>query len=275
MNLPVHAIAILGLTALLVVLIVLRARPKSYPAKPAADIGKCMTIGHREVQEDNCAAEVTDAGILAVLADGMGKRYGGRVASRIAVQIFSDLFLDYNAFDNPQYYFRKAFHAANRQILETVDEQRGSASVAAAMIRSGKLYYALAGDVRIAVFHRGDLVPVSEGHTVDVLAQREFRRGRLTRQDAVAMLERHRLYNYVGQDGFRDIEFFDTPLTLDAQDTVVLMSDGVYDCLAWREIEEVLEGKGSCQDKALEIIQRINRCPVEDKDNASILLVRP
>ena len=34
-----------------------------------------------------------------------------------AVETFLDLFRDYNAFDNPQYYFRKSFHAANRAIL--------------------------------------------------------------------------------------------------------------------------------------------------------------
>ena len=50
-------------------------------------------------------------GLVAVLADGMGKAYGARIASRTAVETFLDLFRDYNAFDNPQYYFRKSFHA--------------------------------------------------------------------------------------------------------------------------------------------------------------------
>ena len=94
------------------------------------DVGSSMTIGGREVQEDFVGTLATQTGLVAVLADGMGKAYGARIASRTAVETFLDLFRDYNAFDNPQYYFRKSFHAANRAILrELGDEGYGAASV--------------------------------------------------------------------------------------------------------------------------------------------------
>lgn len=266
--------ALAALGALLFALLLLRMLAHERRPAPGTDIGESMTIGSRQVQEDNYLTMETGSGILAVLADGMGREFGGRVASRIAVEAFGELFKDYNAFDNPQYYFRKAFNVANKEILNAVDEQRGGASVAAAMIRGGKLYYAVAGDVKIAVFRGEDLIPVSEGHTIDMLAQREFRSGRLTRQEAVALLEQHRLYNYVGQDGFKDIELFDTPLTLQSGDIVTLMSDGVYNCLPWREIEAVLSGKQACQQKAFEIIERINNSRDDQKDNASIVLIQ-
>lgn len=105
------------------------------------DVGSSMTIGGREVQEDFVGTLATQAGLVAVLADGMGKAYGARIASRTAVETFLDLFRDYNAFDNPQYYFRKSFHAANRAILrELGDEGYGAASVGAAMIRENWLF---------------------------------------------------------------------------------------------------------------------------------------
>ena len=84
------------------------------------DIGKSMTIGSREVQEDQVGTAETSAGVMAVLADGAGKAYGGRIASRIAVDTCIDIFKDYNAFHNPQHYFRKAFHCANREILKAL-----------------------------------------------------------------------------------------------------------------------------------------------------------
>lgn len=97
------------------------------------DVGTCMTIGSREVQEDQLACMNTDAGMMAVLADGAGKTYGGRIAARTAVETFQDIFGDYNAFNNPQYYFRKAFQCANREILKALgDENRGTASVGCA-----------------------------------------------------------------------------------------------------------------------------------------------
>ncbi len=238
------------------------------------DIGKSMTIGGREVQEDQFGDMETAAGRMAVLADGAGKAYGGRIAARIAVDTCVDIFSDYNAFHNPQYFFRKAFHRANKEILKVLgDDSRGSASVGCVMLREGFLYYALVGNVKICVYREGNLVPVSSGHTVAVLAEQKFHEGTISREDALRLLENKRLYNYLGQDGFRDIELFDAPIRMKAGDIVVLMSDGVYELLGTREIEAVLGGAGDCRQKAYDIIELVNQNPKEEKDNASIVLL--
>lgn len=239
------------------------------------DVGSSMTIGGREVQEDYVGTLATPAGLLAVLADGMGKTYGARIASRTAVETCLDLFRDYNAFDNPQYCFRKAFHAANRAILrELGDEGYGAASVGAAMIQDNWLFYAAVGNVKLCVYRGGDLVPVSAGHTLDVLAEEHFQTGKLSREDALAMLENHRLYNYLGQDGFKDIEIFDRPIALQKGDIIVLMSDGLYELIPWKEIEDVLAGGEDCQSMAYALIEKVNQNTAEDRDNASIILIR-
>lgn len=249
-------------------------RPAGQGKRNLADIGKSMTIGSREIQEDQVAVLETDAGIMAVLADGAGQAFGGRIASRIAVDTCMDIFKDYNAFNNPQYYFRKAFHCANKEILKALgDERRGSASVGCVLIRQGFLYYALVGNIKICVYREGALVPVSTGHTVAVLAEQKFREGTISREDALALLENHRLYNYLGQDEFKDIEYFDAPVRLKRGDIIVLMSDGVYDLLGFKEVEEILAGTADCQRKAFDIIELVNGHPAEIKDNASIILL--
>lgn len=212
-----------GLGGLAVVLLLIRFIVLKKPQiSGGPDIGTSMTIGGREVQEDQVETLYTPSGLLAVLADGMGKEYGGRLASRAAVETFLELFKDYNAFDNPQYYFRKAFNAANRAILRILDnERRGSASVGAVIVRDGWLYYAVVGNVKICVYRDGDLIPMSAGHTLDVLAEEKFRIGRLSREDALTLLETRRLYNYLGQDGFKDIEYFDRPVHLHKGDSAV------------------------------------------------------
>ena len=222
------------------------------------DVGSSMTIGGREVQEDFVGTLATQTGLVAVLADGMGKAYGARIASRTAVETFLDLFRDYNAFDNPQYYFRKSFHAANRAILrELGDEGYGAASVGVAMIRENWLFYAVVGNVKLCVFRNGDLVPVSAGHTLDVLAEQSFR-----------------LYNYLGQDSFKDIEIFDRPISLQRGDIIVLMSDGLYELIPWKEIEDVLSGGQDCQSMAYALMEKVNQNSAEDRDNASVILLR-
>lgn len=268
-------IIIISLCVVALVLLVVRAVVYTPRYGSGPDVGGSMTIGGREVQEDCFGTLGTPSGLLAVLADGMGKAYGGRIASKLAVDTFTDIFRDYNAFDNPQYFFRKAFNAANRAILRTLEnDQRGAASVGAVMVRNGTLYYAIVGNVKVCVYRDGDLIPVSTGHTMDVLAEECFKVGKLSRQDAIAMLENRRLYNYVGQDGFQDIELFDHPINLKRGDIIALLTDGVYELLPWREIEEVLGEKADCQTMAYQVIEKVNALPEEKKDNASIVLLR-
>ena len=193
--------AIVLLTACILVLETIKVMSgrSRIQAKKYVDIGKSMTIGTREVQEDQVAAMETAAGIMAVLADGAGQAYGGRIASKIAVETCIDIFKDYNAFNNPQYYFRKAYNCANKEILKALgDERRGSASVGCVLICQGFLYYALVGNVKICVYREENLVPLSSGHTVAVLAEQKFREGTISREAALTLLENQRLYNYLG-----------------------------------------------------------------------------
>lgn len=242
--------------------------------KARIDIGAGMTIGGRDVQEDQYGTMTTEAGTMAVLADGAGKTFGGRIASRLTVEAFREIFQDYNAFHNPQYYFRKAFHSANQEILKALEsESHGSASAGCVMIREGYLFYAAVGNVKICVFRDGSLVPVSTGHRVSVLAEEKFKEGKISRQDALTMLENQRLYNYLGKDDFKDIELFDAPVALKRGDVIVLMSDGIYDLLGFKEIEEILEEQRDCQSKAMGIMELVNRNTSQWKDNASIVLL--
>lgn len=235
--------------------------------------GKAMTIGTRQVQEDDYGICQSREGFLAVLADGMGKNYGGRVSSRIAVDVLKEQFTEYRNVENPTYFFRKSFHRINREILNQFDDGRGGASVGAVMIKDNFLYYAVAGNVKLAVYRKDNLIPLSSGHTIDMLVENRFMKGAITREAALQMLENKRLYNYLGQDGFQEIEFFDTPVRLKEKDIVVLMSDGLYEGIEWKSVEEILAGKKKCQQKAYDIVEAINADSRKEKDNASIVLI--
>ena len=262
----------------LFILILTAARFLS-PAKAAGRVmrrfrvGRAMTIGTRQVQEDDYGICQGPDAFLAVLADGMGKSYGGKVSSRIAVETLKDMFTCYQSAENPAYFFQRSFRMANSAILDELDDGRGGASVGAVLIRDNQLYYAVAGNVKVAVYRKGGLVPLSTGHTIDMLAEGKFMEGTITRQQALELLENKRLYNYIGQDGFEEIEFFDTPVRLKEKDIVVLMSDGLYEGTDWKRIEELLAGRGKLQQKAYEIIEAVNTGIQKEKDNASIVLV--
>lgn len=275
MTVPEYMAIILG--AICIVLLVLRicmAVKVSFPKGDGFDSGASKTIGTREIQEDEYAIFESEEGVMAVLADGKGKQSGGKIASRAAVEVFKEIFADKNAFYNPQYYLRKAFQGANREILKLLEDGQGQACVAAVMIKDGRLYYATVGNVKIAVYRNKELVPVTVGHTIDMLARKQYSEGKLNRQEAAALLERHQLYNFVGQDGFQDIEFFDTPITLRGGEYILLMSDGLYEEARWKDIEDCLERDGTCQEKAYALVELVNQSESEDKDNAAVVVLK-
>lgn len=278
MTIPELTIAFLSLAGGVFIIIrlwlaVLSGR-KNGGVRGGCEFGASKTIGDREVQEDEYGFTETADGAMAVLADGMGKHFGGKIAARTAVQVFLDMFEDRNAFYNPQYSFRKAFQGANREILNQLEENQGCASVAAVMIKDRKLYYAVVGNVIIAVLRNNELVQISSGHTIGMLARQKYEEGKLTRQEAVTLLNHHRLYNFVGQDGFHDVEFFDTPVTLYRGEYVLLMTDGLYETARWKDIEACLEGDDHCQEKAYRIIELVNQCQEEDRDNAAVMILK-
>lgn len=278
MTIPELIITVLGCLGAALLFIRLRmaaaSGKKDRKRGGGCEIGSSKTIGNREVQEDEYGITESEEGLMAVLADGMGKHFGGKIASRTAVTVFQDMFEDGNAYYNPQYSFRKAFHGANGEILKQLDENQGCASVAAVMIRDRKLYYASVGNVKAAVYRNRELVPVTSGHTINVLARQKYGEGKLTRQEAVTLLDHHRLYNYVGQDGFHDVEFFDTPIALYGGEYVLLMTDGLYETARWKDMEDCLEGEGSCQDVAYRLVELVNQSEEEEKDNAAVVVLR-
>ena len=272
-NQPIITIILLQLILLLLILIRLKMYINKKP-KEKYEVGASMTIGNREIQEDNYNFVESNNGFLGVLADGMGKKFGGKISSQVAVNTFIELFEQFDAFDNPNYFFQKAFTLANREILKNLDDDRCGACVSAILIRNNMLFYSLVGNIKIAVFRNGDLIPVSTGHTINMLAEDKYKSGKLTRESAISLLEEKRLYNYVGQDGFKNIEFFDEPINLKYGDIVALISDGIYEVLSWKEIENELNKNINTQKMAFNIIEKINISQKENKDNASIFLVK-
>ena len=276
----VPCLAIVVFSGLLLLSALIRLVQAVAGRESRCDIGCSKTIGSREVQEDFYQVVRGREGLLAVLADGMGKELGGKIAARKVTEVFAELFQEYNALDHPFYFFQKAFQTANREVLKLFEDGRGSAVASAVMLRESpirgeypQMYYAIVGNVRVAVLRNGELIPVGSGHTINVLAQDKYYSGDITREDALALLDVNRIYNYIGRDNFKDIEFYDTPVQLKKDDVVVLMSDGIYEGMEWKELEEYLNRPARSQQLAFDVIEHINR-KTEDKDNAGIVLLR-
>lgn len=271
MSIPYMTVCIL--CAFLVTAVLYRIFLSFGNSRKDVETGGCKTIGSREIQADYYTVVENGNRMLAVVADGTGKDAGGRIAAKTVIRVFEELFGTYSMPDHPSYFFRKAFQTANHEILKQMEEGKGMAAASAVMIQDGFLYYAIVGNVKVAVYRNQELVLLGTGHTVDVLAEDKYYQGVLTREDALAMLHEKRIYNYLGKDGFHEIDFYDQPVRLKKDDIVAVFSNGLYESVSWKQMEDCLSQKKSCKKTALELTEAVNR-KKGDKDNASIILIR-
>lgn len=242
--------------------------------RPVVDIGEECALGARETQEDAGGAVVTAWGMLTVLADGMGKGQAGKTAALATVRTLLALFSDHDVTGNLTYFFTQAFNRCNKEVLNHLQGARGGTAMAAVIISKGQLYYASVGDIRIAALRNKELIQINKGHTMKTAAVKGYEKGILTREQAVAMSKVDRQINYVGRDGFKNIEIGLEPVKLTPGDVIVLMNKGIHKYLSWVELERILAQPYSCQNLAQRVIEAFNLKPVPDKDSASLFVLR-
>lgn len=244
-----------------------------HPESNAED-GMAQTTGNREIQADAMDIAITEAGKLAVLADGIGRENTGKVCSTLAVQEFTEAFSFYRSLPNPEYFFERTMYSLHRSMQKVLEERQGGASVGVVFLSGGKLYYGMAGQIRIALFRKGELIPLSDGQTVGVLAQRAYQEGRLSRKETIWSLTDKDVWNYVGKDGFCQMELCEVPVHLKKGDLVLMMTKGIYEEVSYAKMENILTYEVlAAQGKAERIVQLADNSASQDKDNGSIMVL--
>lgn len=253
--------------------ILLSERKQNLEMQDGKEIGISQTTGRKEVQADVVHGFVSHAGMMGVLADGIGRENTGKMCAQLAVDTILDQFESYRILNNPQYFFKSAFLEANSRIQKTIGERRGGASIAAVFVDGKYLYYAVAGNVRTALVRNKELIPLSRGQTLDVLAAQAYHAGKISRQEAVWSMEEKRLWNYLGRDGFREIEICEQPVLLKNGDYILVISKGIFEELSWGEIEDILQETENAQWLADQIVCAAEAKSSPDMDNGSVLLL--
>lgn len=259
---------------LLAALLIVRAALGNCSGIIKLELGFSGTPGNRQINADEMDWAYFDEETLLAVADGIGPGDKARTAARVAVHIVSRVFELTGAGQNPAYFFMNSFRGANSTILRYVPDSTAGASLLCAVIKDNLLYYALAGNCKISVLRDGELYDLSEGHTFDVLARRAFQRQKISRIDALEAVKESRLYNFVGKDGFRNLEMFDTPVTLKQGDIVLLMTDGVYEFCPTGTLTDILTSRSSCHSMAQRITAELDRQNHPEQDNGSVIVAR-
>jgi PPM family protein phosphatase len=203
-----------------------------------------------------------------VVADGMGGAQAGEVASRIAVERFEQGLPDEGT---PEVRLAVAAKEANREIHELSHGDRDRAgmgtTLTAAYVDDAEIAIAHVGDSRAYMFREGELVRLTQDHT---LVDELFRRGKLTEEEALNHPQRSIITRALGPEPEVDVDTWSYPAR--AGDVLLLCSDGLTSMISETQIAEILAAAPSLQVAADQLIDEANEAG--GRDNITVVLCR-
>lgn len=237
-------------------------------------IGNDQTIGKRKEQEDSFSTIISENGVMAVIADGMGGYINGKIASSIAVNTFVREFSKLKNIYSVKEFFLETSFLSNKEILEKSKKEKMGTTLAAVLIKEDYLYWTSVGDSAIALFRDGEFINLNKKHIFESILNEQYISRKITKQEVINNPMKKRLTNYIGHDDFKDIEISKEPIRLIKGDKIVLCSDGVYNSISEFEIENILMKNIKPYKASEEIINVIKNKNYLKQDNATIIILQ-
>jgi serine/threonine protein phosphatase PrpC len=224
----------------------------------------------KQVNEDSCACLETALGSLVVVCDGMGGHAGGREASQLAIETISHVMRVAPPMTPPAAALKRALEEANARIWEMPTAEAGyrpGSTAVAALIHSGGIEVAHAGDSRLYLVHEGAISQVTSDHSV---VQEMVSRNLIRAEDAASHPLANKILRALGIEKEVEVEVRAAPVPYVAGDILVLCSDGLSDLVSPAEILRLCHG--APRDAAHQLVELANARG--GHDNITAMVVR-
>ena len=179
--------------------------------------------------------------VLAVVADGMGGRSGGRKASDQVLMTARQLFARYRPdHDDPTRLLRQLLEEAHTVIKLTAlsSEQEPHSTLAAVLVDSqGKCAWIHAGDSRVYHFNNDELVRRTLDHSY---VQAMVARGEISEEESLHHPQSNILLGCLGMATGTPPLAIQTVSRLEVGDSLLLCSDGLWHYFSPEEMGSVL-----------------------------------
>jgi serine/threonine protein phosphatase PrpC len=186
--------------------------------------------GDRKGNEDRVGYSYSRNVLLMTIADGMGGHIDGEVAAEIAVTEITRRFQQEarNKLKKPSEFLVSAIQSAHRAIVSHAVEHNllecPRTTVVACIVQNGTAYWAHAGDSRLYVLRRGELVAQTQDHS---RVQMMIDAGEITPEMAARHPERNKIFSCLGGVVPPQIATA-REFPLETGDTILLSTDGFW-----------------------------------------------
>ena len=239
-------------------------RVKSYSV---TDIGR-----QRQLNQDYVFTSEVPMGPLSnlfVVADGMGGHKAGEYASKCAVETIVE---DINTYQDIGIIksLTMAIQHANAKIRQVansdINYQGMGTTLVTATYSDDTLYVGNVGDSRLYVIGDG-IRQITTDHS---LVEEMIRMGGLDREKARTHPDKNIITRAIGVVEVVDVDFFEVE-DLKEGDIILMCSDGLSNMLTDNEIVEIVNARGTLEEKADNLVAAANRNG--GKDNIAVILI--
>lgn len=240
---------------------VLDPDPKEEPMTTLRTAGRSDIGPVRENNED----VIVTSNRLALVADGMGGHPGGEIAASTAAGVVPAVFTGRSADE-----LEAAVRAANwairdRALAQPGLEGMGTTICAAGLLADDHLAVVNVGDSRAYLWHEGALTRITKDHSVTAEL---IERGELSEEDEPQHPHHGVLTRALGVGP--DVEIDHRTVALQAEDRIVICSDGLFNEVSRDEIASTLAGGDELSGIADTLIDRA--IAHGGRDNVSVVV---
>jgi protein phosphatase len=242
----------------------------------ASDFGKVRTNNEDALGSFIPASrqQARSHGFLFAVADGVGGLDLGEVASATAIQAVTDEFRTAQAgsmlISLMPRIVQRANSAVHDRSLDT--KYRGkkmATTIVACALRYDQAVVCHVGDSRCYLVRNGQARQITQDHT---LVNEQRKMGLISADEIPDSDARHVLIRSLGPEMFVSPET--SALTLQANDILVLSTDGLHDELPAAEIAQIASQKKSPPELARELVARAVEIDGGDNTTAQVIRVR-
>lgn len=220
--------------------------------------------GSREINEDFfCISETEDRKIY-IVADGCGGHSSGEIASKLAIEVLLELFLDCNESVDS---IRDAINTCNARVIEKQRMHAGMRTTVVGLLKLNDKFFAFnVGDSRLYQVRNGKIIFCTEDHSVPYLL---YKANIIERNEINVHEDRNKLLEALGNKDIIKINVYE--LEVKCEDIFVISTDGFWEHFYDKDFEDCVRNNEKSWLYEKKRIIRMKDDPEQDNYTAIIV----
>ena len=211
---------------------------------------------------------------LFIVADGMGGHNAGETASKMAVDIIKQYFIENKNSLNSEKrlisIIKDSIKVANKNIYKFANEKEMysgmGTTITLAYILKGKIYIGHVADSRAYIINNGNICQITEDHS---LVQELVKNGSITMEEGKTHPQRNMITRAAGTSEDIEVDIIKKPFNIN--DILLICSDGLSNMVNDNEIINTFNKESLIKDACEDLIKKAKNNG--GKDNITVIAI--